>query len=365
MILLLTTVGIMIPMTLIGFPWLLGPCPYDLLPVEDTTYDFVPRKIAFGSCLSNKVPPNLLDKIQADVFVFLGDNVYADCEIKSEGHLKRLFNWLLNKHPYEIVAYKQFFYKLSCKPQFQRLVKRTKYIISTWDDHDYGKNDAGAEFSMKYTAQETFLDFWRIPTSSERHRKDGIYGAYRFSKDNTSILIVVPDLRFFRDPIAQCTQSSNYYCASNGTMLGAKQWKWLENTLTNDNSDLIIIASSTQFVSEEYGYESWGNFPNEKRRLTNMLNPNKTIIISGDLHWGEISMSKEGLYDITSSGISMLDTDILPNSHRVGQPLAEFNFGLLDLDSMTVTVQSFRNNISLQLNTINLYKPLAPLAPLH
>jgi hypothetical protein len=54
--------------------------------------------------------------------------------------------------------------------------------------------------------------------------------------------------------------------------------------------------------------------------------------------WGEISLTKDGLYDITSSGISQLDTQVFSNQYRVGPPVIEFNYGLLDLEAMTASV---------------------------
>lgn len=32
-------------------------------------------------------------------------------------------------------------------------------MIGVWDDHDYGKNDAGGEFKGKDVSRDVFLDF--------------------------------------------------------------------------------------------------------------------------------------------------------------------------------------------------------------
>jgi alkaline phosphatase D len=46
-------------------------------------------------------------------------------------------------------------------------------IIGTWDDHDYGLNDAGKEFSGKIFTQRLMLDFFDEAEDSPRyiHRK--------------------------------------------------------------------------------------------------------------------------------------------------------------------------------------------------
>ena len=300
-------------------PWVFGDCSHQLSVVPDTIHGFVPRTIAFGSCLDNESPSELLDQINADVFVFLGDNIYADTTNSF------IMRWLYNR--------------LSCKPTFRRLVKRIKYILSVWDDHDYGQNDKGAEYPMKQMSRRMFLDFWRIPETSARRHNEGIYGSYTFTDNTISIIVIMLDLRFFRGSLTVCTRSEGWYCPStNGTMLGETQWQWLKHTLNNTNADLVIIASSTQYAVDEYGYETWANFPHERARLAALLNPNKTIIISGDLHWGEISLTHDGLYDITSSGISQLEPHVLPNKYRIGAAIAEFNYGIIDLPTMAASV---------------------------
>ena len=300
-------------------PWVFGPCQHALAEVPDTVHGFLPRTVAFGSCLSNESPSDLLDSVSADVFVFLGDNVYADTVSE------RIMRWIYNR--------------LSCKPAFQRLVGRIPDVLSIWDDHDYGQNDGGADYPMQEMSQGIFLDFWRIPAASGRRGKQGVYGSYTFVKGGASVVIVMLDLRSFRDPLTVCTRAQGWYCpAGNGTMLGEVQWRWLESTLAKSNADLVIVASSTQFAAGEYGYETWRNFPHEQARLVSLLNPNKTVIISGDVHWGEVSRTDGGLYDITSSGISQLDPEILPNRYRIGAPVVEFNYGVLNLISMTASV---------------------------
>ena len=51
-------------------------------------------------------------------------------------------------------------------------------IHATWDDHDYGRNDAGAEFVAKQAAKAVFLEFSHIPASSPVNSRPGIYQAY-------------------------------------------------------------------------------------------------------------------------------------------------------------------------------------------
>ena len=54
-----------------------------------------------------------------------------------------------------------------------REVRRTIPHLAIWDDHDYGQNDAGAEFASKRQAQALFLDFWSAPASDARRAPRG------------------------------------------------------------------------------------------------------------------------------------------------------------------------------------------------
>jgi alkaline phosphatase D len=41
-------------------------------------------------------------------------------------------------------------------------------VVGVWDDHDYGINDGGMEFSLKNETREMFLRFIREPQDSPR-----------------------------------------------------------------------------------------------------------------------------------------------------------------------------------------------------
>ena len=99
-------------------------------------------KIAFGSCAnqSDRLPIfDIVVKHKPDLFVFLGDNIYGDTDN---------MNTLQSKYD-----------RLAAKPTFQNL-KNNVPIIATWDDHDYGQNDAGRHYPKKEASKEIFLKFF-------------------------------------------------------------------------------------------------------------------------------------------------------------------------------------------------------------
>jgi hypothetical protein len=72
-------------------------------------------------------------------------------------------------------------------------------------------------------------------------------------------------------------------------------------------------------------------------------------VISGDVHWGEISVL-DGLVDVTSSGFSEVDLDVLPNANRVGNAVSQRNYGLIDLENRTVSIYGVGHKRLLSIN---------------
>ena len=119
-------------------------------------------------------------------------------------------------------------------------------------------------------------------------------------------------------------------------MLGKHQWIWLENELKKP-ADVRIICTGTQFGIEWNGYEAWANFPNERKRMVELIKSTKAngvLFISGDVHYSEISKLDTTfypLYDFTSSGLSSTWHFATPNKNRIEGPIMENHFGLINI----------------------------------
>ena len=120
------------------------------------------------------------------------------------------------------------------------------------------------------------------------------------------------------------------------TLLGKHQWIWLENELKKP-ADVRIICTGTQFGIEWNGYEAWANFPNERKRMVELIKSTKAngvLFISGDVHYSEISKLDTTfypLYDFTSSGLSSTWHFATPNKNRIEGPIMENHFGLINI----------------------------------
>ena len=112
-----------------------------------------------------------------------------------------------------------------------------------------------------------------------------------------------------------------------------------DDTQLSQPADLRIVASSTQFGIEYNGYEAWANFPHEQERLIQLIQKtqaNHLVILSGDVHYAEISKFEHKdcypIYDITSSGLSKTWKFATPNKNRIEGPIMDNHFGLLTID---------------------------------
>ncbi len=279
-----------------------------------------PSKILFGSCghQDKNIPIfDAINKEQSDLFIFLGDNIYGDTNNMSV---------LANKYQ-----------RLGAKPGFKTLKAQTP-IIAMWDDHDYGQNDAGKEYPHKEESRQIMLDFWQEPANSPRRtRPDGIYTSYTYGEGEQTVQVIMPDLRWNRDALNAVSKleydtkrklnNQGPYSPSHvkgASMLGEAQWQWLEQELKKPAA-IKLIASSLQLLPEFTGWESWANFPDDRKRLFTLIKKHKVngvVIISGDTHWGEISQYKHNLdyplIEMTSSGLTEKWKNVSPNTHRIG-----------------------------------------------
>jgi len=296
--------------------------------------------IAFGSCGNQGHPLPILNEVvkhQPNVFLFLGDNIYGDTMD---------MDVLRNK-------YRQ----LGTKPSYLNLKRHTD-ILATWDDHDYGQNDAGKHYPHKEASKKIFLDFFEEPKDSERYQYEGIYHSVYRSVGEKTIQIILLDGRTFRDDLVKRTDQTNRpkrffyhldyapHTNQSATLLGEEQWAWLEDELSQP-ADCRILASGTQFGIDYNGYEAWANFPHEQERLIQLIKKtqaNHLVVLSGDVHYAEISKFEHDdcypLYDITASGLSQTWTFATPNRNRIEGPIMDNHFGLL-----TITLSGHRPNL--------------------
>ena len=251
-------------------------------------------RIAFGSC--NKPPEpghhgqdelwRSVVAFQPELWIWLGDNVYADKKqwvdaqaggapsaagppsslrawvaLKAmalfdseDGFLPQVYGMILLKllghsdrsplvkkvweHPGP-QGLRELYHSQMSVPGYVKMLGRGVGVAGTWDDHDYGINDAGKEFADKEVSRSLALEFLQEPPGSGRWKREGIYASYVFGEKGKRLRLILLDTRWARDAID-----------SDGTMLGEEQWQWLEGLFVGADSgaEVTLIGSSVQFV---------------------------------------------------------------------------------------------------------------------
>ena len=306
-------------------------------------------RIHFGSCIKQTEPMPIFEKIVQDrpeVFLMIGDNIYADTE--------------------DMEVMRAKYATLNADPGFS-LLRATCPILATWDDHDFGRNDAGEEYPKKRESQKIFSDFWGDPLSSPRRQRPGVYDAHIIGHEGQRVQIILLDTRYFRGPLktGERRVGGPYYPEDDPSvpMLGEAQWQWLEEQLKQP-AELRIIASSIQFIAEAAGQETWSNLPAERQRLIDLIAKTGAagiLFLSGDRHWSDLSVQRENvpypLYDLTSSSLNQPHKRGTPTENRyreAEQTYHQANFGVIEIDwrgdetTLELRIQDLENQTRIQ-----------------
>lgn len=303
-------------------------------PQADFTSPELISRVAFGSCSKQDLPQPIWTAIRQSkpqVFLYMGDNIYGDT--------------------YDMQVLAEKWQQQKNVPGYAAL-RQESQVLATWDDHDYGWNDAGREYPQKKASQQLFLDFLDEPADSLRRTREGVYVSYLYGPAGKQVQMILLDTRYFRSELTRRDNHSTPDLKAEGTagpyinsddpageMLGQQQWTWLEQQLQVP-AQLRVIVTSIQLLPEDHGWEKWGNLYPQRQKFLDLLtstNANGVVLLSGDRHAAEFSrLKRPGTYDlweVTSSSLNRpraFQNEV--NQHRVGLMYSETNFGLLTID---------------------------------
>ncbi len=309
---------------------------------EGPTLDPATRltRIAFGSCNHQSASQHIWDQVASanpQLFMMIGDNIYGDNAWDGDAELESV------RAAYALQA---------SHPEWQRL-RAAVPMLATWDDHDYGLNDAGAAFPMRRWSETMFEHFWGSTDAVQS--RPGVYDSVTYGPAGERVQIILLDTRFFRSDLKRMDWSRERpplggYLPDDSpeaTVLGAAQWEWLQGELAKP-ADLRIVVSSIQVLTEAHNYESWENFPKEREKLLEMIGARAdsgVVLLSGDRHAAGIYKIDDApgggtLWELTSSALNLAfgDGDIDKSSAREPDPkrttpfFAVENYGLVDID---------------------------------
>lgn len=309
-------------------------------------------RIAFGSCNHQSAPQHMWAQIAAQnpqLFLMIGDNVYGDNGWDADAGLESL------RRSYALQA---------SHPEFRDFRARFP-MMATWDDHDFGLNDAGASFPFRRWAEDLFETFWG---SSEVVRaRPGVYESSITGPVGKRVQVILLDTRYFRSDLKRMAWTKDRpplgsYLpddSADKTLLGDAQWAWLAQELAKP-AELRIVVSSTQVITDAHQFEGWTNLPAERTRLYDMLHGRAAsglVLLSGDRHAAGIYRAEHGgetIWELTSSSLNLAFGDDIeratqrePDPARVTKFFPIENYGLVDIDWKTKRLtMTLKNNRS-------------------
>ena len=315
------------------------------LPGENTTL----TRIAFGSCNHQSRSQHMWAEIMKknpQLFMLIGDNIYGDSLWEGDADLSSL---------------RDAYAEQAQHPEFAAF-RRSVPMMTTWDDHDFGFNDGGADFAFRRWSEDIYETFWNSPQAVRD--RPGVYESRMFGPEGKRVQVLMLDTRYFRSgfdrmPFTEERPPLGPYVPSGDTsktMLGEAQWQWLSQELAKP-ADLRLVVSSIQVITDAHDYESWEQLPAERERLMQALggaNGGGTLLLTGDRHAGGIYRTMLGgneLWELTSSSLNLAFNDTASNTAREPDPtrvtdlISEENFGTIDIDwaGKTFTMRLFGN----------------------
>ncbi len=280
-------------------------------------------KIAIGSCCNQGLNMSIFRAIKnsnAQLYIAMGDNMYADNIISNPDYpawIQAQYDLLNNNYDF-------------------KTLRAAVPCIGTWDDHDYGSNNAGVEFPWKLQSKDKFMQFWQIPSTHDIRTHDGVYTSYLYGDADHRVQVIMLDCRSFLDVISSepITPTND----ASKSVLGATQWAWLKTELEKP-ATIRIVVSSSQMCIENNGWEGWPNYPLELEKFFQTVkdaNAEGVFVVSGDVHYSEFNkrtpVGQYPIYDFTSSGLTHIEGVARPSQYRIGEVYRAFNFGMINID---------------------------------
>lgn len=211
-----------------------------------------------------------------DLLLLIGDNAYANTTMRS-------MIWAEHLQQRGVEGFAN--------------VIRDIPVFATWDDHDFGPNNASGadvERTHRQESRDTFVElFAGLPLVDD----EGIQGAFVWG----DVAFFMLDVRYFRH---------HYHAGVPAVrdLLGESQWQWLEDALLASEARFKVIVSGTTLDSHET--ETWADdYPREWGRLRRLVERvHGVVVASGDIHCCRIMShpldSGRLLWEIISSAMT-------------------------------------------------------------
>lgn len=216
-------------------------------------------RLAISSCAKedagSRAVWNRMAEEEVDAVVLLGDTPYIDStDLEKQTQRHREF---------------------AAVPEYQKLLQ-SRPCWWTWDDHDFAGNDSSGLAAGK---ENTRLVFTRYrPQKNYGDGAGGIYTSFR----RGPVEVFVLDTRWF-----SMTEPS-FASSHRPTMLGARQWEWLQKSLLASTAPFKVLACGVIWDDKEnFESDDWGTYKHELTAIQKFIGEKKisgVILMGGDIH---------------------------------------------------------------------------------
>ena len=230
-------------------PWrLMTPPPADL-PARAC--------LGFGSCASEKFPAiwERMATEGVEALLLCGDTPYIDTS-ELEVNRRRHREFLAQRGLAELV--------------------RTRPLLGTWDDHDFGGNDSDGSEVDRRTIRKVFSEYRAL--ASFGADDEGIYT--RFRRGPVEVFLI--DARYFS------RTGSSPVAGDRPTLLGQRQWDWLKAALVESTAPFKVLATGMVWHDKpNKEKDDWETYAHERQALFDFIGERKisgVVLLGGDVH---------------------------------------------------------------------------------
>ena len=307
-------------------------------------------RIIVASCNDEEQPDPALMSIaneDADLFLFIGDNVYGDRDGRNYANAD-----------VELEELRESYADLAKQDGYLAIAQNMP-VLAVWDDHDYGMNDFGRDFMGKVLSERIFENFFQLEEETSDH--DGVYYSKTIGPEGQRTQIIMLDTRYFRSDLTPTDEygktGKERYIPSQDPdqdMLGDAQWAWLAEELKKP-ADLRLLVSSIQVVPVDHGWEAWSTMPLEREKLYDVIEAagaEGVVFVSGDRHTSFLYKDEDRgpypLYEMTASSLNVAfasEPDSTETDRRMlGKGYTFENYGEIEIDWTGRTVNLILND---------------------
>jgi alkaline phosphatase D len=245
--------------------------------------------LAFGSCASYQASPiwTRIRQEGADGMVLLGDTPYIDTT--------------------DLVRVQDAYRRFASITTFSDTM-RSMPFWGTWDDHDFGRNDADGTLPGKENARRGFVQY--RPNASFGHDDQGVYTKFRHGPVEVFLL----DTRWF------ARTEPSWADPGKLGLLGARQWAWLQaGLLASDASFKVLACGMIWDDKKNTESDDWGTYMHERQALQTWLGEQGiegVILVGGDIHVSRLlkyETSEQVGYPLYQCIVSPMHGSVIPS----------------------------------------------------